>query len=79
MKIRLFGITREIVGQSHILMPDNTAIVTVADLKLWLFDQYPLLKQLKSLAIAVDHAYAEDDAPLGAEMEVALIPPVSGG
>lgn len=79
MNIRLFGITREIVGQSHIPVPEDTAIATVADLKSWLFAQYPLLKQLKSLAIAVDHAYAEDDAQLRREMEVALIPPVSGG
>jgi len=79
MNIKLFGITREIVGVSHIPVPDNQQIKTVADLKSWLYVQYPRLQQLKSLAVAVDHAYAEDHEALGAAMEVALIPPVSGG
>lgn len=79
MNIKLFGITREIVGGSHIPVPDSHTLKTVADLKTWLFTHYPMLKQLKSLAVAVDHAYAEDHVPLTAGVEVALIPPVSGG
>lgn len=79
MNIKLFGITREIVGESHIPVPDSQTLDTVAALKTWLYLQYPMLKQLKSLAVAVDHTYAEDDTALEAGMEVALIPPVSGG
>lgn len=79
MNIKLFGITREIVGASHIPVPDNQKPKTVAELKTWLYGQYPTLKQLKSIAVAVDHAYAEDHEALGAAKEVALIPPVSGG
>jgi molybdopterin synthase sulfur carrier subunit len=79
MTIILFGITREIVGASHIPVPDNQKLKTVADLKTWLYGQYPDLKQLKSIAVAVDHAYAEDHEALGAATEIALIPPVSGG
>lgn len=79
MTIKLFGITREIVGASHIPVPDNQKFKTVADLKTWLYGQYPNLKQLKSIAVAVDHAYAEDHEALGVASEIALIPPVSGG
>ncbi len=79
MNIKLFGITREIIGASHIPMPDTSTIKTVADLKSWLYAEYPALQQLKSIAVAVDHAYAEDHEILGAATEVALIPPVSGG
>lgn len=79
MNIKLFGITREMVGASHIAVPDNTQFKTVADLKSWLYVEYPSLKSLKSIAVAVDHAYAEDHEALGSANEVALIPPVSGG
>ena len=79
MNIKLFGVTRDIVGNSHLSVPTKENIATVGELKTWLYKQYPAIGQLNSLAIAVDHAYAEDHAALGAGQEVALIPPVSGG
>jgi molybdopterin converting factor subunit 1 len=79
MNIKLFGITREIVGKSELVVPEIEKIRTVGELKNWLFKQYPDMEQLNALAIAVDHAYAEDQSSLGAGQEVALIPPVSGG
>ncbi|MEX2593603.1 MAG: MoaD/ThiS family protein [Anditalea sp.] len=79
MNIKLFGIAREIVGESQLVVPDIENIGTVGELKSWLFEQYPAMGQLSALAIAVDHAYAEDHSALGTGQEVALIPPVSGG
>ena len=79
MNIKLFGVTRDIVGNSHLSVPAKENIATVGELKTWLYQQYPAIGQLNSLAIAVDQTYAEDHAALGAGQEVALIPPVSGG
>ena len=78
MNIKLFGVTRDIVGTNQLYVPAEN-IATVGELKTWLYKQYPAIGELNSLAIAVDHAYAEDNAPLWAGQEVALIPPVSGG
>ena len=79
MDIKLFGITREIVGGNQLWVPEQEGIKTVGDLKSWLHARYPAMEQLTTLAVAVDHAYAEDEAVLHSGHEVALIPPVSGG
>jgi molybdopterin converting factor subunit 1 len=52
---------------------------SVGDLRNTLATQYPDLKKLKSLFIAVNQEYASDEAPLHETDEIALIPPVSGG
>ena len=79
MKILLFGITREITGQSRLNVPAGEGITTVKALKAWLAQQYPAMQGLTSLAVAVDNEYAQDDDLLSPEHEIALIPPVSGG
>jgi molybdopterin converting factor subunit 1 len=79
VKILLFGITREITGQSRIEVPADADITTVKALKKWLGKQYPAMEGLSSLAVSVDSEYAEDEDLLSAEQEIALIPPVSGG
>lgn len=79
MNIKLFGITREIVGENQLQVPDGDGIATVGQLKSWLFEKYPAMARLGALAVAVDHAYAEDQDALSAGQELALIPPVSGG
>ncbi len=79
MNIRLFGITRDIVGTDNLCVPQELSIQTVKDLKEWLYREYPEIKTLKALAVAVDHSYAEDGDILIADNEIALIPPVSGG
>lgn len=78
IKILPFGITKEIVG-SPALDFATEELLTAAALKKSLFEQYPALKALNSLAIAVNGAYAEDDLPIQPGDEVVLIPPVSGG
>ena len=79
MKILLFGITREITGQSRITVPAQAGITTVKALKTWLGQQYPAMQGLTSLAVAVDSEYAKDEDVLNPDHEIALIPPVSGG
>lgn len=79
MKILLFGIAREIVGEDKIEVPSAERPETVADLKVWVKSRYEAFKSLKSLAVAVNNEYAEDHQRLEPAMEVALIPPVSGG
>ncbi len=78
IKILAFGIAREIVGgrQVDFAIGDGA---TVQELKKALNRQYPALDRLASLMVAVNGAYAEDEAVIRPEDEVVLIPPVSGG
>lgn len=79
MKCRLktFGIAREILGGSDVLIEMSGH--SVADLRHYLANRYPALSGLHSLFIAVNHAYADDQTQLRESDEIALIPPVSGG
>lgn len=77
MGILLFGVVRETVGSSELEIPG--AVKDVASLKQWLYVEYPSLKQLSSLLIAVNRTYATDNQTFSETDEVAIIPPVSGG
>ncbi len=79
MEIKLFGITKDIVGSDTVPVPENIQVLNVKELKAWLYQQYPGLAKLSALAVAVNHAYAVDSTALDSTTEVALIPPVSGG
>ncbi len=79
MEILLFGITKDIVGSDRITIASEESPETVAQLKEWLEQRYEGLRALTSLAVAVDNEYAEESTVLSPSMEVALIPPVSGG
>jgi molybdopterin converting factor subunit 1 len=78
LKIALFGIAKEIVGQS-VLEVDAPADQPVQKLLEQLRSQYPGLQSLSSLAVAVNNEYAEDSQLLHERDEIALIPPVAGG
>lgn len=77
LKIKAFGITRDIVGDREVTL--ELKLTTVGDLREQLTLRYPSLRNLNSLMIAVNHTYAEDTLAIAATDEVALIPPVSGG
>ena len=81
MTILLFGITRDIVGSSSLLMADSETVHlgTVGELKEHLCSAYPELSKLSSLAVAVNNNYADENDPIENLDEIALIPPVSGG
>lgn len=79
MKILSFGVAKDITGD---LLGDFDVAqypLTVAELKTQLFKRYPALKNLPSLAVAVNSSYANDETMVNIGDEVALIPPVSGG
>ena len=77
-KISLFGITRDIVGSSTIELelPTNTNVGALMES---LKDKFPKLKEIRSVLVAVNSEYAEDNVKLSERDEIALIPPVSGG
>ncbi len=81
MTILLFGITRDIVGNASLDIPlnDTSTLRSVGQLKSYLIDLFPALKDLTSLAVAVNSNYASDKTPITTTDEIALIPPVSGG
>jgi len=79
VRVRLFAVARERAGQGQIevLLPPSPR---VADLRKAIGDQYPALTGLAAkIMIAVDSDFADDDRPISAGAELALIPPVSGG
>ena len=78
VNILLFGITKDLTGKRNLQLqlPGRT---TVADFKKILFDQYPELVSMASMAVAVNSEYAFDDMVISENDEIALIPPVSGG
>ncbi|MEZ0611176.1 MoaD/ThiS family protein [Fibrella sp. WM1] len=78
LTVLLFGITRDLVGQSTVAVP-LTEGARVADLMTRLNEQYPALANVKSILVAVNSEYADPDTVLTPSDEVALIPPVSGG
>ncbi len=77
IRILLFGVTKEIVGDNtlELKFTGNTA----GELRSHLVRQFQKLKGLNSLLIAVNNEYAEDDTIINEKDEIALIPPVSGG
>ncbi|CAN5132468.1 molybdopterin converting factor subunit 1 [soil metagenome] len=77
-KILLFGITKDIIGKPEIDL-DFPSSVKVNDILSKLKAEYPALKSLNSLVVAVNNEYAETDETVKEADEIALIPPVSGG
>lgn len=77
-KINLFGITRDIVG-SNITEVEMSQLADVQAILGKLKTNYPKLKDIKSLLVAVNSEYAASDLVLSENDEIALIPPVSGG
>ena len=77
ISIKLFGITRDIVGQP--ILEIGSKIETVSELKAFMISSYPRMEGLNSLMVAVNSEYAQDDVAIKSTDEIALIPPVSGG
>ncbi len=79
MRVRLFAMAKERVGQPEIRI-DLSSSATVADLRAALRAHSPELGPLWSSAlIAVDEEYASDDVAITPGSQLAVIPPVSGG
>jgi molybdopterin synthase sulfur carrier subunit len=79
ISIALFASAREVVGSNSVDL-NLCEPATVCDLRNALVEGYPELARLMSTSVfSVDHEYANDDLKLRDGVEVALIPPVSGG
>jgi len=76
-RIIAFGITKELLGGRETIIEIKGQ--TVGALRTALNERYPQLLNLRSLLIAVNNDYADEDVLLGSSDEIALIPPVSGG
>lgn len=76
-KIRAFGITKDLLGGRDTVIEIQGT--TVGELRQELSERFPDLLDLKSLFIAVNNDYADDEHVLKPTDEIALIPPVSGG
>lgn len=76
IKVKLFGIAKDIVASSYF---ETEAEITVSQLKQNMLDQYPAFTDLRSVLVAINDEYAEDDVMILKSDDVAIIPPVSGG
>lgn len=79
LKIKAFGITKDILGKREVEVTLTGDNVSVGSLRNELEQKHPRLKELRSLLIAVNNNYASDEDALHENDEIALIPPVSGG
>jgi len=77
LKIKTFGVARDMMGGKEVVV--KVAGSDVASLRRALITNYPALEKLRSLFIAVNQQYAEDNQSINETDEIALIPPVSGG
>lgn len=77
--IRLFGPQAQLAA-THELALELPSAPTCGDLRRRLAEAVPALApSLASSRLAVNHAFADDDTPVAASDEVALIGMVSGG
>jgi molybdopterin converting factor subunit 1 len=79
VQVLFFGILKDIAGHAgeSLDLPDGS---TVADLLHYYESRIPNLHELlPSVALSVNQHYAGPGTVLGANDEVALLPPVSGG
>ena len=76
MKLKVFGVARDIMGGKEV---EVGSVQNVGELRKLLLSNFPKLKELNSLLIAVNQTYASDEISISETDEIALIPPVSGG
>ncbi len=79
MKIISFGITKDITGSLFMDFDTGEKPISIAVFKEVLFEQYPSLRDLKTLSFAINNAYTNENTMVSNQDELALIPPVSGG
>jgi molybdopterin converting factor subunit 1 len=77
MTVKLFGIAKDIVGNSTLTISQE--IISVDKLLMHLKSEYPEFEKLTSLLVAINDEYAAPDAEIKSADEIAIIPPVSGG
>lgn len=76
IEILFFAHLQETMGQSNLAVP--LAGKTVAEIKDWLENEYPLLS-LKQVMAAINEEFAVDQTIVKDGDTIAFIPPISGG
>lgn len=79
MKVKCFGIFRDITMQDELIIDRDRKVSSILALKQYLVAQYPEIARIKSYRVAVNQAFAVEGIALNDTDEIALIPPVSGG
>jgi molybdopterin converting factor subunit 1 len=79
LEIKLFGITKDIIGSDALALDWKEEVLTAEDLLQYLKSTYPALEEIPSCLMAVNRNYASLDTVIQDHDEIALIPPVSGG
>jgi molybdopterin converting factor small subunit len=78
-KLQLFAVARQ-WAEADCLELDLPSSATLADVRRALLLQLPRLSQFAPhMLFAVNAEYAVDATPISSEMEIACIPPPSGG
>lgn len=78
-RVLLFARARELAGVAELAMTFSEC-ARVADVRRDLAARFPALAALlPRCAVAINGEYADDAAPMPADAELAIIPPVSGG
>lgn len=76
--VLLFGITKDLIGKKSIALELNEPL-TVSEFLQKMKETFPSIQNLPSIRVAADHHFPSNDFLLLPSMEIALIPPVSGG
>ena len=83
MKLLYFAWLKVKIGVAEEEVAPPPEVGTVAELLDWLKTRGPgyaeALEDVSALRVAVDQEYARPGDPVGADDEVALFPPVTGG
>jgi molybdopterin synthase sulfur carrier subunit len=83
MKLLYFAWLKTKTGVAEEEVSPPAEVTTVAELMAWLKGRGPgyaeALEDLDALRVAVNQEYARPGDPVGADDEVALFPPVTGG
>jgi molybdopterin synthase sulfur carrier subunit len=78
IKVKLFAILRERVGESEITITVPTGI-TVDYLNSEILKKYPQLKSFTKFVTSVNWKVTTGNTIISSKDEIALLPPVSGG
>ena len=79
VNVKLFAVARDRAGAGAVEV-ELPSPATIGRLRSALVEQYPQLGDVVPHArFAVNNEYADDDAAIGVQAEIAVIPPVSGG
>lgn len=77
--VKLFAAARQLAGSEEVVV-ELPAEASVADMRAALVEQHPALATLLRHALfAIDAEYVTDAAHIRVGVEIACIPPVSGG